>query len=150
MDRLLAAGNWCGDFFPLTGWSKPTVIEEAAALQGRVGNPHNSSQTHQRLFIDFVSAYQVGVVIEIPQEPAEFPKRFGGAVETSSERTMLMFTWFKDYEPQDVKRPLRMPAVEGSIDTNEENALQGVISCALFAMQTRDMALHGATSCDLA
>src|SRR6266404_9947305 len=105
-----------------------------------MGNPHNSSQTHQRLFIDFVSAYQVRVVTEIPQEPAEFPKRFGGAVETSSERTILMFTWFKDYEPQNVKRTLRMPAVEGAIDTNEENALQDVISCALFAMQTRDMA----------
>jgi hypothetical protein len=61
-----------------------------------------------------------------------------------------MFTWFKDYEPQNVERPLRMPAVEGSIDTNEENALQGVITCALLAMQTRDMAFHGATSCDLA
>src|SRR6266404_5697829 len=150
MDRLLAAGNWCGDFFPFIGWSEPTEIEKAAAVQGRVGNPYDTSQTHQRLFIDFVSAYQVGVVTEIPQEPAEFPKRFGGAVEPSSERTMLMFTWFKDYEPQNVKRPLRMPAVEGPIDTNEENTLQGVISCVMFAMQTGEMAFHGATSCGLA
>src|SRR6266404_6117960 len=150
MDRLLAAGNWCGEFVPLTGWSEPAEIEEAAAVQGRVGNPHDSSQAHQRLFIDFVPAHQVGVVTEIPQEPAEFPKRFGGAVETSSERTILMFTWFKDYEPQNVKRPLRMPAVEGAIDTNEENALQYVLRVVAFAMQTRDIAFHGATSCDLA
>jgi hypothetical protein len=150
MGHLQAASSWLGEFVPFTGWSEPAEIEEAAAVQGRVGNPHDSSQAEQSLFIDFVSAYQIGVVTEIPQEPAEFPKRFGGAVETSSERTILMFTWFKDYEPQNVKRSLRMPAVEGPIDTNQENALQGVISCVMFAVQTGEMAFHGATSCDLA
>src|SRR5467141_5122097 len=118
MGHPLGAGSRYGEFFPLTGWSEPAEIEEAAAVQGRVGNPHDTSQAHQRLFIDFVPAHQVGVVTEIPQEPAEFPKSFGGAVETSSERTILIFAWFKDYEPQNVERPLRMPAVEGSIDTN--------------------------------
>src|SRR6266404_3926034 len=150
MGHLLAVRHRNGEFFPLIRRGKPTEIEEAAAVQGRVGNPHDTSQAEQSLFIDFVPAHQVRVVTEIPQEPAEFPKRFGGAVETSSERTILMFTWFKDYEPQNVERPLRMPAVEGSIDTDQENALQGVISCAMFAMQTRDVAFHGATSCDLA
>src|SRR6266853_3216497 len=149
MGHRLAARHGYGRFFPFTGWSEPAEIEEAAAVQGRVGNPHDSSQAEQGLVIDFVPAHQVGVVTEIPQEPAEFPKSFGGAVETSSERTILMFTWFKDYEPQNVKRTLRMPAVEGSIDTNQENTLQGVISCVMFAMQTGDVAFHGATSCDL-
>src|SRR6267143_320151 len=115
-----------------------------------MGNPHDTSQAHQRLFIDFVPAHQVGVVTEITKEPPEFPKRFGGAVETSSERTILMFTWFKDYEPQNVKRPLRMPAVKCPIDTDQENPLQNVLRVVAFAMQTRDMAFHGATSCDLA
>ena len=50
-----------------------------------VGNPHNSSQADQRLFIDFVSAHQIGVVAEITKEPAEFPKCFGRAVETTVE-----------------------------------------------------------------
>src|SRR5467141_1872691 len=150
MCDLQAAGSWHGEFFPFTGWSEPAEIEEAAAVQSRVGNPHDTSQAEQSLFIDFISPHQVRVVTEIPQEPAEFPKRFGGAVETPSERTILMVAWFKDYEPQNVKRPLRMPAVEGSIDTNQENALQGVFSCVMFAMQTRDMAFHGATSCCLA
>src|SRR5467141_3903822 len=150
MGHLLGAGSWYGEFFPFSGWSEPAEIEEASAVQGGVGNPHDASQAEQRVFIDFVPAHQVGVVTEIPQEPAEFPKRFGGAVETPSERTILMFTWFKDYEPQNVKRPLRLPAVEGSIDTNQENPLQGVISCVMFAMQTGDVAFHGATSCDLA
>src|SRR6267378_4457391 len=150
MCHRLVARHRHGEFFPFTGWGKPAEVEKAATVQGRVGNPHDSSQTEQSLFIDFVPAHQVGVVTEIPEEPAEFPKRFGGAVETSSERTILMFTWFKDYEPQNVKRPLRMPAVEGPLDTNQENTLQGVISCVMFAMQTGEMAFHGATSCDLA
>src|SRR6267154_2116496 len=125
MGHLLGAGSWYGEFFPFSGWGKPPKIEKAAAVQGGVGNPHDSSQAEQSLFIDFVPAHQVGVVAEIAEEPAEFPKCFGGAVETSSERTILMFTWFKDYEPQNVKRPLRMPAVEGPLDTNQENALEG-------------------------
>src|SRR6266446_6629006 len=118
MDRLLAAGNWCGDFFPFTGWSEPAEIEEAAAVQGRVGNPHDASQAHQRLFIDFVPAHQVGVVTEIPEEPAEFPKSFGGAVETAGERMALMFWRFNNSESQNVKRTLRMPAVKCPIDAN--------------------------------
>src|SRR6266576_5669530 len=146
MDRLLAAGNWCGDFFPFTGWSEPAEIEKAAAVQGRVGNAHDTSQAEQSLFIDFVSAHQVRVVTEIPQEPAEFPKRFGGAVETSSKRTILMFTWFKNYEPQNVKRTLRMPAVEGSIDADEENTFQDVLRVVTFAMQAWDMTFHELTS----
>src|SRR6266566_3689661 len=146
MGHLLAAGSWHGEFFPLTGWSEPAEIEEAAAVQCGVGNPHDTSQAEQSLFIDFVPAHQVGVVTEIPQEPAEFPKSFGGAVETSSERTILMFTWFKDYEPQNVKRPLRMPAVEGSIDADEENTFQDVLRVVTFAMQTWDMTFHELTS----
>jgi hypothetical protein len=35
----------------------------------------------------------------------------------------LMFSWFENSEPQNVERSLRMPAVEGPIDANQENAL---------------------------
>src|SRR5882762_7569566 len=149
MDRLLAAGNWCGEFFPFIGWSEPTEIEKAAAVQSGVGNPHNTSQAEQSLFIDFVPVHHVGVVTEIPQEPAEFPKRFGGAIESSCEWAALMFSRFNDSEPQNVKRPLRMPTIVGPIDANQEYPFQGAITCALFFMQTRDMAFHGATSCCL-
>src|SRR6267154_665905 len=75
MCDLLAARSWYGEFVPFTGWSEPAEIEEAAAVQGRVGNPHDTSQAHQRLFIDFVPAHQVGVVTEIPHEPGKRPPR---------------------------------------------------------------------------
>ena len=91
-----------------------------------MGNPHDSSQAEECLFIDFVSAHQIGVIAKVPQEPAEFPERFGSAVETTVEGTALMFSRFEDGEPQNVERPLRMPAVEDPIDADQENALQDV------------------------
>src|ERR1700730_17575499 len=115
-----------------------------------MGSPHDSSQAEQRLFVDFVSAHQIAVVAEIAKEAPEFPKCLRCAIESSREWTILMFSWLDDDKPQNVERPLRMPAVEGPIDADQEDAFQCVITCALFTMQTRDMSFHGATSCDLA
>src|SRR5882762_4887428 len=140
MGHLLTVRHRNREFFPFTGWSEPAEIDEAAAVQGRVGNPHDTSQAEQNLFIDFVSAHQIGVVTEISQEPPEFPKRFGGAVETAGERTALMFWRSNNSESQNVKRTLRMPAVKCPIDTDQENPLQNVLRVLAFAMQTRDMA----------
>jgi hypothetical protein len=61
-----------------------------------------------------------------------------------------MFSRFQDCESQDVKGSLLMPPEESSIDTDEERALQAVITSLLFTMQTLNLAFHGATSCDLA
>jgi hypothetical protein len=61
-----------------------------------------------------------------------------------------MFSRFEDDEPQNVERSLGMPAVEDPIDTDQENAFQDARSAETVAMQTWDMAFHGATSCDLA
>src|SRR3984893_8640146 len=146
MADLLAVRHRNGEFVPFTGRGKPAEIEKAAAVQGRVGDPYDTSQAEQRLFIDFVSAHQIGVIAEIPQEPAEFPKRFGGAVETTVEWTALMFSWFKNGEPQNVERALRMPAVEGPIDTDQEDALQNGLGVETFTMQTWDMGFHELTS----
>ena len=60
-----------------------------------------------------------------------------------------MFLWFEDNEPHNVERSLRMPAVEGPIDTDQENALQDLLGVVAFAMQTWDVALHELTSCCL-
>src|ERR1035437_4207015 len=147
MDNLLAVPHRHGEFVPFTGWGKPAEIEKAAAIQGRVGNPHDSSQTEQRLFIDFVSAHQIGVVAEITKKPPKFPKCFGGAVETTVKGTALMFSWLEDSEPQNVERSLRMPAVEGPIDTDQENALQDLFGVVAFAVQAWNVTLHERTSC---
>src|ERR1700730_15404244 len=142
MADLLAVRHRNGEFVPFTGRGKPAEIEKAAAVQGRVGDPYDTSQAEQSFLIDFVSAHQIGVVAEIPQEPTEFPKRFGSAVETTGERTALTLSWFENSEPQNIERSLRMPAVEGPIDADQENSLQNVLSGAGFAMQTLDMALR--------
>src|SRR6267143_3831293 len=134
MGHFLAARRRHGEFFPLPGWSEPAEIEEAAAVQGRVGNPHDTSQAEQSLFIDFIPAHQVGVVTKIPQEPPEFPKCLRCAIESPCEGTSLMLSWFNNSESQNVKRPLRMPTVEGPIDANQENAVQDVFGFVPFAM----------------
>jgi hypothetical protein len=60
-----------------------------------------------------------------------------------------MFSWFEDDEPQNVERPLGMPAVEDPINADEENTLQDARSVRTVAMQTWDVAFHDVTSCDL-
>src|ERR1700686_1912873 len=149
MTHLLVARRRHGEFFPFSGWSKATEIEERASVQGGAGNPHDSSKAHQRLFVNFVSAQEIGVVAKVSQEPAEFPECFGSAVEATVEGTALIFSWFKNDEPQNVEWPLGMPAVEDPIDADQENALQDGRSVGAVAMQTWDMTFHGATSCDL-
>src|ERR1019366_3816631 len=128
MDTLLAARHRHGEFVPFTGWGKPAEIEKAAAIQGRVGNPHDSSQAEQRLFIDFVSVHQIGVVAEISKKPPKFPKCFGGAVKTTVESPALMFSWFENGEARNIERSLRMPSIEGTIDPDQEDAFQSVIA----------------------
>src|ERR1700680_4617079 len=106
MGHFLAACRGWRAFVPFTGWSKPAEIEERAAVQGGTGNPDDSSKAHQCLFINFVSAHEIGVIAKIPQEPPEFPKCLGSAIEAPVEGMALMFSWFEDGEPQNVERPL--------------------------------------------
>src|ERR1022692_1483713 len=115
-----------------------------------MGNPYDTLQTKQSLFINFASTHQFAVITKVPQEPAQFPKRFRGAVEATAYGTALVLSRFQNRKVQRVERPLWMPAVESSVDPDQEDAFQSVITFALFTMQTRDMAFHGATSCDLA
>src|SRR6266478_278171 len=98
MANLLAVRHRTGKFVPFTGWGKSAEIEKTAAIQGGAGNPHDSPQAEQRFFVDFISAHQIGVVAKVPQEPAEFPKRFGSAVEAAVEGMALMFFWFENGE----------------------------------------------------
>src|SRR6202140_262013 len=149
MTHLLVARRRHGEFFPFSGWSKATEIEERASVQGGAGNPHDSSKAHQRLFVNFVSAQEIGVVAKVPQEPAEFPECFGSAVEATVEGTALMFSWFEDGEPQYIDRSLGMPAVEHPVDADQENALQDAWGVGTVAVQTWNVAFHDATSCDL-
>jgi hypothetical protein len=61
----------------------------------------------------------------------------------------MVFSRFENREPQNVERPLRMPAVEDSIDADQENALQHVAGPLTFTTQTWNVAFHETTSCCL-
>jgi len=43
-------------------------------------------QADQRPIIDFVFSKQLGVVAEVPQEPAQLPHGSGGAVEAAGDQ----------------------------------------------------------------
>jgi hypothetical protein len=60
-----------------------------------------------------------------------------------------MFSWFEDSEPQNIERPLRMPAVEDPINADQENAIQDALKGLTFAVQTWNVTLHEVASCDL-
>src|SRR5579863_2283710 len=99
MGNLLTLRHRHGQFFPFTGWSKPSEIEQGAAVQGGVRNPHDPAKAEERLFVHIISAQEIGVIAEIAQEPTEFPQRFGSAVKATVEGTALMFSWFENDEP---------------------------------------------------
>src|SRR6202521_5492847 len=146
MGHLLVARHRHGKFFPFTSWSKSAEIEKRAAVQRGAGNPHDSSQADKRLFVNFISAHQIRVVAKVPQEPAELPECFGSAVEATVEGTALMFRWFENDKPQNIERPLGMPAVEDPIDADQEYTLQDALGIVSFAMQTWNVTLHELTS----
>jgi hypothetical protein len=57
---------------------------------------------------------------------------------------------FEDREAKDEERSLRMPAVEGALDADQEDAFQGVVSVVIFAMKSGDVTLHFRASSGLA
>ena len=151
MGHLPVACLGHGELFPLTGWRKPAKIEERAAVQGGAGNPHDSSKADERLFVNFISAHQIGVVAKVPKEPAEFPQCFGSAIESTVEGAALMFSWFENDEPQNVERPLGVPAVEEGSGARVaiakiRSAGFGVDGGTLFASLRSDPAEAGATT----
>ena len=104
MGRLLAACRQSRESSSqsLAGANPPRLRK--AAVQGGVGDPHDSAQAAQGLLINFVPAEQVGVIAKIPEEPAELPQGFGCAVEPTGEGTALMFAWFEDSKRKSEER----------------------------------------------
>src|ERR1700688_4079179 len=116
------------------------------AVQYRAGDADDSPQSQQSFLIDFVSAHQIRVIAEIPQKPVKFPQSPRGAIKPTGE--ILMLFRFENSEPDDEEWSLGMPAVKGSVDSDQENALQHVVTAAVFTMKTRDVTLHFvASSC---
>jgi hypothetical protein len=120
------------------------------AVQYRAGDADDSPQSQQSFLIDFVSAHQIRVIAEIPQKPVELPQSPRGAIKPARDRMSLVLLWFEDSEPDDEKCPLRMLAVIGPVDADQEYALQHVFSAAFFMTKTWDVTFHFvASSCGL-
>jgi hypothetical protein len=56
---------------------------------------------------------------------------------------------FEDGESDKIKRSGRMPTVEGSIDTDQEDTIKVIGAILGFTMQAGNMAFHELTSCGL-
>jgi hypothetical protein len=137
-------------FFPISRGSKSIEIQEGMAIQHGVRNANNALQTEQSLFVEFVSAQQVGVIAEISQKPAQSPECFGCAVNPASEGMAAVFLGFNDRESHEIKRSGRVPSIEGSFDSNQEDTFKGICAISAFVMQAGDVACHELTSCGAA
>jgi hypothetical protein len=61
----------------------------------------------------------------------------------------LVLFGLKNSEPDNEEWSLGMPAVKGSVDTDQENAFQHAFAAAVFMMKTWNMTFHFAVSAGL-
>ncbi len=71
------------------------------------------------------------------------------AVEPAGEGSALERLGFQHNESDQQESLLRMPAVGGPFDANQEQAFQGTVAILLTGMKTWDMAFHCFTSAGL-
>ena len=84
----------------------------------------DTAKIQERLFIDLVPGEEFRVIVEIPQEPAEFPKRALGAVESPREGKCFMGSRLQDAEAQGEEGLLGMPAIGGPFDPDKEEPVE--------------------------
>src|SRR5579872_7317779 len=110
-------------------------------------DPNDAAKVFQRLFVNFIPTEQVGVVTEVTEEPMQFPKGSSAGVQATAKNLAGVLDWLKNRKSQDEERLVRMPAIEGLLDANEEDTLKLVIARWRNLMKPGDVALHGRTSC---
>src|SRR6266852_2969350 len=147
--RAFAASKSCHrELFPLSRWGEPFKVQERTAVECGAGGSDNPAQAQQGFFIDLVPAEQIGVVAEVAQEPGELPQGLGRAIESSGDRLSGVLFGLEDGQAQGEARLLRVPPIEGSLDSDQEKPFQDVIPVLGFTMQTWDVAFHDFTSSD--
>src|SRR5579862_319900 len=111
-------------FLPVGRRSKSFEVEEAATAEHGVGDSDNSPQPPQSPFVDLIPAEQVSVVPEVSEEPTEFPQGSGSGVEPTGDGPAGVLLGLEDTEAQGEKGLQRMPAVEGTLDPNQEETFE--------------------------
>src|SRR6185437_3445041 len=112
-----------------------------------MGDSNDAAKVLQCLFIDFIPAEQVHVVTEVAQKPLQFPKGSSAGVQAAAEDLSCVLVGLKNGKSQYEEGLVRMPAIEGLLDSNEEDTLKLVIARLRDLMKPWDVALHGRTSC---
>jgi hypothetical protein len=112
---------------------------------GKTGS-NNTPKIQERLLIDLVPGKQFCVIAKVMEEPAEFPKCAISAVEAPGERKCFMGDRLEDAEAQGEEGFLRMPAIGGPLDSNQEEPVEIADQVLLARMQTGNVSPHDLAS----
>src|SRR5713101_8092268 len=139
---FLARRKGSRKFFPLCDRGKAIEVQERVAVERGARDAHDPTQADEGLFIDLVSAEQVEVIAEVPQEPVELPQGLLSAIEPSRDCLAGMFFGLEDGQAQGEERLLRVPAMEHSFDPDQEDPFYIVVIVRGLLMESRDVAFH--------
>jgi hypothetical protein len=106
------------------------------AIQRFVCRSDDTAQIDQGPLIHLILAEQFHVVTEIAQKPIESPEGAFTAVEVAGEGSAFERCRLQHDEPDLEKGLLRMPAVRGPFDANQEQALQWSVADENFNRAT--------------
>ena len=81
-------------------------------------------QPTHRFLVDFVPGQRLRVVQEVAQKPAQLPHRLRGAIEPADDGHAFERFWFKHDQSQHIERLLRVPAMLGMIEADEEDTVR--------------------------
>jgi len=113
-----------------------------------VGDSDNSPQPPQGSLVDLVPAEQIGVIAEVPEEPTQFPQSSGSGVKPTGDRPAGVLLGLEDAQAQGEEGLLRMPAVLGALNPNQEEAFEISVCILPGAVQAGHVTLHERTSGD--
>src|ERR1035441_3343882 len=137
-----------GQFFPLAGGCEAVQVNERNTVDHGVADLDDAAESGQSLFIDLFVGQKFRVIKKIPQEPAQHPHRFWGAVETTDNRLPGGRNRFKDGESKDIERFMGMATELGAIDANEEDPVGDLRTRIAGSFgKSWDLAFHATTSC---
>jgi hypothetical protein len=135
--------GFTGKFFPLCGGSEGFEVLEGAAVQGDMRGSEDSPEVQESLFLHFIAAEKVPVIVKVPQEPIELPESSLGAVQPANDGPSGKGLGLEHHKPDGKEWFLVMPAVGSSVDTDQEQPFKETVAILSHGMQAWDMAFHG-------
>src|SRR5208283_37008 len=131
---------------PLCYWGKGVEVLVRMPVEAGKTGADDTAKIQERLFIDLISSKELGIVTEVVQEPAEFPKRAFSAVEAPREGKCFMGGGLQDTEAKGEEGLLGMPAIGGPLNPNKEESVKIADQILLARMQTGNVSPHDLAS----